>query len=498
MICCLTSQAWAQTSQNEPLSAIEWLSQGVEPFVPMEPPVSDDLGTPQVTVAPLDRPSKDPVGLLPGNVTGLPPTIWSASNEQTLVDLVQSEQTDTLPAAREFLKVLMLAEADPPLDAGTDNALFLARVDTLLALGAIQQAQALIEQAEPDTAPLFQRWFDTSLLTGTEDDACAVMGQTPFVAPNYSARIFCLARNGNWNTAALTLNTHRALGDITPAEESLLARFLDPELFEGEPPLSRPTNVTPLVFRMHEAIGEALITTNLPLAFAHADLRVTTAWKAQLEAAERLARHGAISENVLQQVYTARTPAASGGIWDRVAAVQRFDRALGTDDLERIAQTLPDAWAAMQAARTELPFAKLYAPALAGRDLTGPAAEIAFHLGLLSPEYESFAINAAGDDHDPFLIALARGVPQEVRVTSPRELAIQDAFNGALPPQRLQGMIREAKLGEALLNGIALFHQSYTGDLRALTDALALFRMVGLEDVARRAALQLVLLDRTT
>lgn len=498
MMCILASPANPQQALQEPLSAIEWLSQGVELPMRIEPPVSSDMQTPQVTVSPLDRPSKDPVGLLPGNVTGLPPTIWSTSHEQTLVDLVREEHTDTLPAARDFLKILLLAEADPPQGAGTKNALFLARVDTLLDLGAIEQAQALIEQAEPDTAPLFRRWFETALLTGTEDNACAVMGRRPFMAPTPSARIFCLARNGDWNTAALTLNTHRALGDITAAEEALLARFLDPELFEGEPPLPRPADVTPLVFRMHEAIGEALITTNLPLGFAHADLRVTTAWKAQLEAVERLARHGAISENVFQQVYTARTPAASGGIWDRVAAVQRFDNAVNAGDLQRITASLPAAWTAMQAARTEIPFAKLYAPALQGLALTGDANEIAFHLGLLSPEYETFAINAANGGHDPFLIALARGVPQEVRVTTPRELAIQQAFNGSLPPQRLQGLIREAKLGEALLHGIALFHQAYTGDQRALTDALALFRFVGLEDVARRAALQLVLLDRTT
>lgn len=463
-----------------------------------EPPVAQGARVPPITVTALARPSKDPVGLLPTRVTGLPRTIWTASDEQTLLNLLQAEQRDSLPAVRDFLKVLMLAEADPPKDAGTGNALYLARVDTLLDLGAIEPAKALIEQAGPDTAPLFRRWFDVSLLTGTEDAACAVMGHTPSIAPSYGARVFCLARNGDWNTAALTLNTHRVLGDITPAEEALLARFLDPHLFEGDPSLPRPARVTPLNFRMHEAIGEALVTTNLSLGFAHADLRTTTAWKAQLDAAERLARHGAISENLFQRIYTARTPAASGGVWDRVAAVQRFDHAATARDAQAMSQSLPAAWAAMQDARTEVPFAKLYAPAVQGIDLTGDARELGLILGLLSPDYETFAINAAGRNHDPFLIALARGVPQETRVTSPRERAIQQAFDDALPPQRLQRLIREGKLGEALLRGITLFHQGQAGDLRALTDALALFRTVGLEDVARRAALQMILLDRPT
>jgi len=43
-----------------------------------------------------------------------------------------------------------------------------------------------------------------------------------------------------------------------------------------------------------------------------------------------------------------------------------------------------------------------------------------------------------------------------------------------------------------------LFEAGSEGDLRSVTDALSLFRSVGLEDVARRAALQLMILDRTT
>ena len=454
--------------------------------------------SPSVIVTILDRPSKDPIGLLPRDVTGLPASIWSASDEAALVALVQSERVDTLPALQEFLKVLMLAEADPPRDAGPNGALFLARVDKLLAMGALEPAKSLIEQASPDTAPLFRRWFDVALLTGTEDDACDAMGDTPSIAPTYSARIFCLARNGDWPTAALTLNTHRVLGDITLKEEALLSRFLDPELYEGEPPLAPPSPVTPLTFRMHEAVGEPLITANLPLAFSHADLRFTTAWKSQLEAVERLARHGAVSENVLLKHYTARTPAASGGIWDRAEAIQRFDVAMTARDPRSVARTLPDAWAAMQHARAEVQFAKIYAEQLQQLPLSAEAAIIAFHVGLLSPDYESVAISALDADagFDPFLIGLARGQPQAADAKGAKARAIQAAFADARPPEALQSLLDDGKLGEALLRAITLFDAGADGDLRSVTDAIAVLRDVGLEDVARRAALQFLLLDR--
>lgn len=485
---------------GEPLSAIDWLSRSVETAPLYEPPSVGNATSPDVTVTPLDRPSKDPVGLLPSEVTGLPRDIWAASEEATLVDLVRAERVDTLPALQEFLKVLMLAEADPPFDATSDGALFLARVDKLLDLGALEPAQSLIEQADPDTGPLFRRWFDVALLTGTEDDACTAMRDTPSIAPTFSARIFCLARNGDWSAAALTLNTHRVLGDITAQEEALVSRFLDPELYEGEPPLTPPARVSPLTFRMHAAIGEPLITANLPLAFSHADLQTTAAWKSQLEATERLARHGAVSENVLLRNYTARTPAASGGIWDRAEAMQQFDVAMTTRDPVSVARTLPDAWAAMRQARAEIQFAKLYGEDLQKLPLSGEAAVIAFEVGLLSPYYESVAIAAeeAEAGFDPFLIGIARGTPQNLPANSARTQAIQQAFDTTPPPPELQSRVDDGKLGEALLRAIALFDAGSDGDLRSVTDALSLLRSVGLEDVARRAALQLMILDRAT
>ncbi len=498
-MCFGAAVALAQTdTSNEPLSAIEWLSRSVEPVPQPEVPAVESAQPPGVTVTPLAQPSKDLIGLLPGDVTGLPADLWAESDENDLVDLVRAERVDTLPALQDFLKVLMLAEAAAPRGAGPDGALFLARVDKLLELGTLEPAKSLIEQAAPDTPALFRRWFDVALLTGTEDDACDVMRDIPSIAPTYPARIFCLARNGDWSAAALTLNTHRILGDITAQEEALLARFLDPELFEGEPRLTPPARISPLTFRMHEAIGEPLITANLPLAFSHADLRFTTAWKSQLEAAERLARHGAVSENVLLKHYTARTPAASGGIWDRAEAIQRFDVAMTARDPRGVSQTLPAAWDAMQSAHTELPFAKLYGADLQYLPLSGEAADLAFRIGLLSRDYEGVAIEAAQTQagHDPFLIGVARGRPDARDARSARERAIFGAFSEARPPQTLQRLLDQGKLGEALLRAIALFDAGADGDLRSVTDALAVLRAVGLEDVARRAALQLLILDR--
>ena len=476
-----------------PLSAIDWLSDSVQP-VRLEPPVSSNASAPVVITTPLDRASKDAVGLLPPDRTGLPRTLWQASREADLLTLLARDRSDVPPALQNLTRVMMLTEATPPADSGADDTFFLARVDRLLAMGAIEEAKALIEEAGPDTPALFRRWFDTALLTGDENRACDVMLDRPDVAPTYIAQVFCIARGGDWMAAALTLNSHRALENIDAAEEALAARFLDPEIFEGEPPLDPPARVTPLAFRMHEAIGERLPAQGLPLAFAHADLRDVVAWKSQIEAAERLSRRGAISENRLLELYTARDPAASGGVWDRAAAVQAMDAAIGSGNTREVARLLPETWALMQAARLELPFARLYGQRLGLMGLTGPAGDLALRIGLLSPAYLEVAQAAEG--RLPFLTALARGVPQEVQADGALRLAVQDAFNGAPPPQEIAQLLDEGRTGEAILRAIDALGEGSALDARHAGEAIAVLRAAGLEDVARRTALQLLLLER--
>lgn len=489
---------------DAPLSAIDWLSQSVAetalaaaiPSVRDEPPVADSAETPTITVTTLDNPSPDGIGLLAPDLTGLPRSLWSGSPEAVLVTLVAAERTETLPALQDLIVTLMLAKADPPLGAGQNGALFLARVDKLLDLGALEPAQALLEQADLEVPDLFRRWFDVSLLTGTEDAACRMMMDRPSISVTYPARIFCLAREEDWSAAALTLGTARALGDVTAEEDALLSRFLDADLVDPMAPLPAPSRPSPLVFRMREAIGEALPTQGLPRAFAHADLRPSAAWRNQLEAAERLVRFGTVSENQLLGIYTAQVPAASGGVWDRARAIQRLEAALAGGDPTAIAVALPPALAAMQAARTEVAFARLYTRRLTGLTLPEPARSAALRLALLSPDYEQ-----AGAAYPPttpiesFWQSVARG-----QITGPipddrRAAAVAAAFQGAPVPEPMASQIADGQLGEALLRAVAAFQQGIDGDSAAVTDALAVFRAVGLEDVARRAALQYLILD---
>ena len=495
---CLSGIALA----TDPLSAISWLRQETPSatlpgIVLLEPPVAGTAMRPQIVVTPLEK-LLAPVGLVPPSATGLPVDLWKGSNSETLSRLIGQVVVLDNPAMQSLLFTLLLSETRPP--SGTSDEFLLARLDRLMELGATDPAQALAEQAGPaNNLERFQRWFDATLLTGDEDRSCAALTAKPYLSPEYSARIFCAARRGDWQTAALTLEATHALELMPKQELDLLDRFLSPDVFEFAPPLPRPQDPAPLTFRLFETIGERLSTAPLPRAFASADLRDIAGWKAQLEAAERLTRIGALNSNQLLGLYTDRLPAASGGIWDRVAALQKFETALNSASGDAVAKTLPAAWKAMGEARIEVAFADLFSERIAHIPLTGDTAELAWHIRLLSPTYASTALSIPKDSRrNRFLSALAQGKPNSVAATTGLEQAIGDGFStNSQLPEDMQVLLDSGQLGEAILRSMQMFEQGATGNLSDLSDALVTFRAVGLEDTARRAALQLMLLERT-
>jgi len=490
-------------AQQAPLSAIDWLSKSIAApvaIVPLKDAAAAKTGiaAPEVVVtSALDGPSPDAAGIIASSVSGLPRDLWGLGKTNEIAALLESERADALPALQHQFLTVLLAEAAPPADAGGKGVLLLARVDKLLEMGALEQAGALIKAAGKMTPDLFRRAFDIAMLTGTEDTACTDLRQSPDLAPTYPARIFCLARSGDWNAAALTLRMAQALGYVSPADDQLLSRFLDPELADGAPPLPPPDPMTPLTWRLLEAIGEGLPTAPLPLAFSHAELRDTAGWKAQIEASERLARFGDISPNQLLGIYTQRLPAASGGVWDRVEAFQRFDTALLAGDPGAVARALPDAFARMTEAKLEVPFAELFAARLMRLPLTGEAGALAFRVALLSPQYEqAAAARQPLDAMEAFLIGLARGNLQGVTPPNSLARAIAPAFVRPAPPPDLTDLVAQNRLGEAILTAIDRISRGLEGDIRGVTEGLSLLRQIGLDDLTRRTALELMLLER--
>ncbi len=513
--------AAAPAGAEDPLSASDWLSGSLEaPHVSawrpgdragQHLPGSEDLAESgavgPVMVTRLDHENPDTAGVISARRAGLPADLWGQTPTSELTQLVRRDTGTGLPATTMLLRDLLLAQLNPPLTETPDQAgmLFLARVDRLLDRGASDEAGALIDTVGHSDPEIFRRQFDIALLEGREMDACAIMDATPGVAPSFQARIFCLAQGGDWAAAALTFRGAQTLKLLDAETEPLLTQYLD----DGHA-LAPPRRVTPLVYRIHEAIGQPLPTGSLALAFARADLRSNNGWKARLDAAERLARAGSLPADTLGALYTERRPAASGGVWERAKKIAALDGAVAADHATATGAALTEALPEMARAGLVAPLGQTYAAALSGMALPAEAASRALHLGLYVGDESTLAAarsNPPQSAQDRFLVALAQGDTRDVPVpdgmAGNRTDAMKQVFDAPAPardalPDRYRGLIDDDRRGEALLEAIAAISGAVEGDPLSARDALALLRYLGLEDAARLAAVQIVLTPEFT
>lgn len=487
---------------EDPLGAIDWLNDPAPINVaqPLQMPLQapDDVSgatVPKVEVMALDDTRADAAGLLPTSTTGLPASLWAASSTDTITSLFARLPPDPLPATQALYYTLLLAEAETPGDAGDDARFLSSRLAALRGLGAVEPALALAEQAGPTRKSVFDQWFDLSLLSGTEDNACAALKAQPDLTDRYDTRIYCGARSGDWQTAALTYETATALGVLDNQTSNLLLQFLDPELIEDSTPLAPSGDMTPLLFRLYEAAGTPLPTRNLPREYAVADLRGVTGWKAEIEAAERLTHTGALPANRLLGLYTDQSPAASGGVWDRVAGVQALEDAIQQNDPDKVAEHLPQTWQSMKRQGLAVAFATLFAAPLSKMALDGSVQPLNTTIALLSPEYETLAKDiTAQERRTRFLLGVANGAPDATLASSRPEKAIAEAFATTTASTDHAEMLKAGRLGQAILTAALQIDAAGPNQSSDIIAGLSTLRAVGLEDTARRAALQILLL----
>ena len=500
----LSSEAFA----GPPLSAIEWLQTTEPPIVanPVKPahkivdidkPDQMVVQRPLISVSPLSRLSPEAVGLLPSYVTGFPGDLWVNSPPDLLARLIRNLEVGDNPAMQALLLTLLLAETDPPKHVEPGISILLARVDKLIEIGAIEPALALVERAGSQDPALFSRAFDLALLADKTDPACRDVLTKPTLEPDYTIRIFCHVRNGDWALASFMLENAIALGEIEPRTGLLLDLFLNPDLAESTLPPVPSIEPSPLEFRLFEAIGSPLQTASLPVSFAIADLSGNSGWKAQLEAAERLVKSGALSENQLLGIYTARLPAASGGVWDRVAGLQRFDQALIAGTPREVEAALAEIWPQMNRAGLAVGFARMFGRILMEQPSSQTTDRLRFDIQMLAPIYQTAAqFRPLRDDEDRFLTALAQGTLAQHRPFNDTSTAVLRGFTAQPIPSRLRTLLDQRRLGEVILRSIAAFSDGAAGDSQQLSESLATLQEVGLNTTAQSAALQLLILKR--
>ncbi len=488
--------AWADNPA--PLSAIDWLSNSVTEEV--APPSASTAETgaeapPEIRVLPLDAPTVDETGLIAASDLGVPADLWGRSSADDLAAALNGVTlgADAPPSIGRFIASLLQARLDAPIDAAINDRFFLARLDRLLEKGHLATARDLIDATGSNAPQLFRRRFDIALLTGDETEMCREIESSPDLSPTYPARIFCLARLGQFDVAALTLGNAETLDILTPEEDALLLHFLDPELFEGDPIPTAPRLPTPLQFRLYEAVGERISTEGLPVPFAFADMSDTVGWKARLTAAERLAASRAIPFERLVEVFEERSPSASGGIWERVAAVQALSVAVRRKRDGLIFEALPDAWAAAERGGYDHALAAWLRPCLSKFSDAGAASATLFEVALLAGDVEAAARFANRSSEDRFLLSLALGRAGTEPAGDALGRAVLRGLSALTAGETFETLIREDRRGEVLFRALDQLAEGANGNPDTTANSLAALRRIGMDDLARQIAVELVL-----
>jgi len=474
---CLAAQIGV--AQNAPLSAIDWLDEKYTPADTSQPKDLEPIVEPEIQVVPLEDISRNSVGLLPARVTGLPSHLWRESQSNALETLLNEFPAKHNPIIHSFLFNLLLTEADAPVEDQRKHAFLKARIRKLIDLGAVDAAHAMLERAAPLPPSLVPLLFELSLYDTSIEPACDPVLELGPNYPDAAARIYCLARRGDWLTATLVLDASEALGEFTGRTAALFHVYLETET-EDEIDANLPPNlrVSALDYRLYDAIGLPLTPDLLPRAFAVSDLSGDNGWRAQLISAERLAQTGAIGDNRFLGIYSVNTPSASGGIWDRVAAFQALELALKTGD--DVAVSLDLAWSKFYRTDLAQTFANIFAEDVVKAGLTTPAA---IDVILMSNRYD-----AAPETND-FRTLVAHGIMPVTPPLSPTKRAVYDAFTKPRIPFVVEQMIAQGRLGEAILATLIQLDKGSAGDVRDLHESLSTLKLIGLEDLARRAAI---------
>lgn len=461
----------------------------------LDPPSSNRGGitTEAIATTPLSTSQPDAVGILTSAQTGIPQNFWGDSDPAVIARLVEPYFDFTLPEITALWQRIALSEIDAPTRVGRPGEILSARVAHLLNAGALDQAEALLNQAGPSTPDLFKQAFDVGLLTGRAQTACATMLRNPALAPSLKERVFCLARENDWTAAALTLTTAKSLRQIPELDGELLTLFLDPELFdEGNPPPA-PVPLTALDFIMREALAMPRSGQALPLAFLHQDLQRETGWRNQVIATERLVRSQALPPGQLIALYQEGKPSASGGVWVRVSAVQKLLRAIDTGQPEKISEALRIAYRDLNAVGLSFILADIAADDLDGVPLTPSGDRVRFRLQVLHADAAELVTEFAPQTAtDAFIQAIALGdTPQTTN--SDMEAAIRAAFSDTATSNSLIVDAKQGRMGEAILKSMTNLVRSRHRDPAALETTLTALRIAGLEDEARRIAVQVML-----
>lgn len=319
-----------------PLSAIDWGPEITHEILNLNPTPSVDLLPPRVVAENLDAQNINATGLVPSSLGGLPSVLWAASSDAQTAQLINDMPPLKEVSAQNLFFALLTSETTILENGNLGGQMFEARVNKLFDMGAMDAAYALLEQVGEKNHKLTRMALDLGLIRGVGVDECAQALRLSGFDMTLAEQVYCNVMLRDWDTAEALLISGEAIGAFEDIDLELLWQFIDPEYADTTtPPSLEIKRITPLRFRLLLSLGAPKSVDALPPKYLWPYLTGYMGWRMQVEAAERLVKLGAAEPAILLEAYTKAKAAASGGVWDRAAAIAALEEEPGLARLER-------------------------------------------------------------------------------------------------------------------------------------------------------------------
>ena len=323
---------------KDPMSAIDWLAEKINdpPIFYTNPSLNFDIIDNNIKKLDLPNISKNSIGIFPSIRLGINSSVWKNSNEFEISNLLDKIDIGDIYYSNRLLKRVLLIEADPPIIATGQEfsgTFFLrARILKLIQMGALDEAEALLLDANPNTDPkLIDLWSKISFLTLRFDNFCnsVLKSYNTLIHPGH--KVICLARSGDWNAAALSLATLSSINEIESDYEKLLINFLDHEAKLEISNKNFCNRDQPLLVYLCDFSNIDTQDLRINFKYLYNDLGRGKSIRTRIIAAEELVKSGALNPGVLFSTYKVKKPSTSGGVWARVKMMQDLDNLLEVD-----------------------------------------------------------------------------------------------------------------------------------------------------------------------
>ena len=288
------------------------------------------------------------IGLLSTEKAKFPGDLWSNSSEKVLSETLNKTPKHSLASTNKIFKRLLLVDAQPPLNSiGVKNMgylFLLSRIDQLIKLGAIDEAEEILNYIKEPSIEIMKRKIEVASLNGRISNACSLANKYPNFKGMLQFKIICLVRKNDWQAAALSFMAGSSLKQFDEKEKQLLLNYLDPDIEPDYQGKFMIDELSPINFYLMNGKKELIPPEVMPnkYAYAFSQLHMSSP-KMRIKFMEQLASNYVVNTNTLFNLYRLNVHEDKEKTSNASMAVIKLDQAFNNDSEQKKLLALKEA-----------------------------------------------------------------------------------------------------------------------------------------------------------